>query len=66
MLKIIPDSSKDLLYDLEDKANYQAAFVNEFMYRQGLLDGLNFHNVSLNNHVKEEFVGDFKEGTDMK
>lgn len=66
LLKIIPDSSRDLLYDLEDKTNYQAAFVNELMYRQGLLDGLNFRNVALNRHVKEDFTGDFKEGTDIK
>ncbi|MFM9282333.1 hypothetical protein [Paenibacillus jiagnxiensis] len=58
MLKSIPDSCRELLFDFEDKANYQATFANEIIYRQGLLDGLNFRNTTLNNHVQVDFVGE--------
>ncbi|MDF2922606.1 MAG: hypothetical protein K0R57_1520 [Paenibacillaceae bacterium] len=60
LMKNIPNSYQALLFEFEDKANYQAAFANEFMYRQGLLDGLNLRHISLNSHEKEFFEGDFK------
>ena len=63
LLKNIPDPCQDMLYDFEDKENYQSAFAYEIMYRQGLLDGLNFRNTALNNHIQEYFVGNFEEGT---
>lgn len=63
LLKSIPDSCRDSLFGFEDKVNYQAAFANELMYRQGLLDGLNIRNTVLNHHFEEHFVGDFEEGT---
>ncbi|MDP4095585.1 hypothetical protein OIN60_02110 [Paenibacillus sp. P96] len=66
MLKSIPDSCRELLFDFEEKVNYQATFANEIIYRQGLLDGLNFRNTTLNNHVQEHFVGEFEEGTRIR
>ena len=63
LLKNIPKSCKDLLFDLEEKEKNQAAFAYEIMYRQGLLDGLNFRNTALNNHIHEQYVGNYKEGT---
>lgn len=66
MLKSIPDSCRELLFDFEDKVNYQVAFANEIIYRQGLLDGLNFRNTNLNNHVHEHFVGEFEEGNGIR
>ncbi|RED83159.1 hypothetical protein [Cohnella phaseoli] len=61
MMRSIPDSCQELLFDFEDKANYQAAFANEIIYRQGFLDGLNLRNTTLINHVHEHFVGEFEE-----
>ncbi|MNN74331.1 hypothetical protein D3C81_1905210 [compost metagenome] len=66
MLKNIPDSCQELLFDFEDKVNYQAAFANEIIYRQGLLDGLSFRNTTLNNHIQEHFVGEFEEVNSVK
>ncbi len=66
MMRNIPDSCRELLFDFEDKVNYQAAFANEIIYRQGLLDGLNFRNITLSNHVQEHFVGEFEEGTGIR
>lgn len=63
LLKNIPESCQDWLYDFEDKENYQSAFANELMYRQGLVDGLNMLNIAINNHVEKNFVGIFEEDT---
>jgi len=54
------------LLDYEDKVNYQSAFENEIMYRQGLLDGLNYRNTIIKSHEEEQFVGEFKEGTGIR
>lgn len=63
LLKNIPESCQDLLYDFEDKENYQTAFANELMYRQGLLDGLHLRNTALDKHFQENFAGICEEGT---
>lgn len=57
--RILPASHQGLLFELEDRFNYRMAFANELMYRQGLTDGLQMRQVSVEQHVASDFAGDY-------
>lgn len=62
LIQSLSDTSREKVFHYEDQVNYQVAFVNEIMYRQGLLDGLNCRNTNIKKHLEAQFMGDFKEG----
>lgn len=66
LIQSLSDTNREKVFNYEDQVNYQVAFVNEIMYRQGLLDGLNCRNTNIKKHVEAQFMGDFKEQNDIK